>query len=104
MLTLTMCGYRKNANCYTLFQKSIGTSTISSLAIIQNRSNQKMYGQSFLINILVALQPLEYSFNKNMFLNIETTANKFPGKLFIRYKLHPNQDSKAYNNLLRSSI
>lgn len=79
------------------FPKSIGSSSTSSVA-----ATQKLLGQSSPINILVALQPLEYSFNKKMIQNIEITANKFPGKLLLKYKLHPDQDSKAYSPLFSS--
>ncbi|MBZ5751977.1 CDP-glycerol glycerophosphotransferase family protein [Metabacillus rhizolycopersici] len=55
------------------------------------------------INILVALQPLAESFNKKMIQNIEAAANKFSGKLFIHYKLHPDQSSRSYKNLVTST-
>lgn len=79
-----------------------GELTSNHPKLLQDYVSLKNNVPSFPINILVALQPLSDTFNKKMLQHIEASANKFSGKLYIHYKLHPDQNSEYYKNLIRS--
>ncbi len=56
------------------------------------------------LTILVALQPIGYSYNRIMIQKIEDAILKLPGIFTVYYKLHPDQGSgREYDRLLKNT-
>ncbi|WP_054637514.1 CDP-glycerol glycerophosphotransferase family protein [Thalassobacillus sp. C254] len=55
------------------------------------------------LKVLVALQPLGAQHNHTMIRRIENAAKRYPGKVLVSYKLHPDQSRKLYQKQIRSS-
>ncbi|MBM7552586.1 hypothetical protein [Thalassobacillus pellis] len=54
-------------------------------------------------SVLVALQPLDETFNQKMITAIEIAARQMSGKVSVHYKLHPDHPVNCYNHLLQSN-
>jgi len=68
-----------------------------------NRQKECALQKTEPIKILIALQPLGLRFNRTMIRHIENAAKRFPGKIFIHYKLHPDQKRNNYATLIHSA-
>ncbi|MGJ9385330.1 CDP-glycerol glycerophosphotransferase family protein [Salipaludibacillus sp. CF4.18] len=53
------------------------------------------------LHLLVAMQPIGFAFNQQMITMIENAVKRLPEKIFVNYKLHPDQRNRErYEKLL----